>query len=164
MEFPSRRVLVDTTGNRLEVNVHIVTCSSTVLNTAVTCVNRAGLEGIPGLFAENERICASMRTGADIGAGGRLCLVAVGATMVGKVRVVFDDLSSNRPAARRLQREYADGAVRFEKGAEWGRFEFGSTLVLVAEPGWLELEAQAAGTMLRLGRRIGRLKPLPARA
>jgi cell division protein FtsA len=32
------------TGNRLEVNVHIVTCSSTVAQTTVTCVNRAGLE------------------------------------------------------------------------------------------------------------------------
>ena len=120
-------------------------------------VNRAGLEGVAGLFAENERICASMRTGLVAGGGGRLCLVAVGATMVGRVRVVFDDLYGNRAGARRSQREYEDGQIRFDKGAEWGRFEFGSTLVMVAEPGWLELEARPPGTPLRLGRAIGRL-------
>jgi phosphatidylserine decarboxylase len=125
-------------------------------------VNRAGLEGVPGLFAENERIVASMRTGVAAGRGGRLCLVAVGATLVGRVRVVFDDLCSNRSGARRSRREYEDGEVRFDKGAEWGRFEFGSTLVLVAEPGCLELANQPPGAALRLGRAIGRLRPAPA--
>jgi cell division protein FtsA len=32
------------TGTRLEVNVHIVTCSATARQNTVTCVNRAGLE------------------------------------------------------------------------------------------------------------------------
>jgi cell division protein FtsA len=32
------------TGTRLEVNVHVVTCSSTAAQNTITCVNRAGLE------------------------------------------------------------------------------------------------------------------------
>ena len=32
------------TGTRLEVNVHVITCSSTAAQNTVTCVNRAGLE------------------------------------------------------------------------------------------------------------------------
>jgi cell division protein FtsA len=32
------------TGTRLEVNVHVITCSSTSAQNTVTCVNRAGLE------------------------------------------------------------------------------------------------------------------------
>jgi cell division protein FtsA len=32
------------TGTRLEVNVHIITCSTTAAQNTVTCVNRAGLE------------------------------------------------------------------------------------------------------------------------
>jgi cell division protein FtsA len=32
------------TGTRLEVNVHVITCSSTAAQNAITCVNRAGLE------------------------------------------------------------------------------------------------------------------------
>jgi len=31
-------------GNRLEVNVHVVTCGTTQLQTLLTCVNRAGIE------------------------------------------------------------------------------------------------------------------------
>ena len=33
------------TGTRLEVNVHIVTTSSTSIQNIVSCVNRAGVEG-----------------------------------------------------------------------------------------------------------------------
>jgi cell division protein FtsA len=32
------------TGTRLEVNVHVITCSSTSAQNTVTCINRAGLE------------------------------------------------------------------------------------------------------------------------
>jgi cell division protein FtsA len=32
------------TGTRLEVNVHIITCSTTAAQNTITCVNRAGLE------------------------------------------------------------------------------------------------------------------------
>jgi hypothetical protein len=42
-------------------------------------------------------------------------------------------------------------------GEEWGRFEFGSTIVLVAAPGLLTLDVQPPGTPVRLGARIGTL-------
>ncbi len=116
-------------------------------------VNRIGLEGVDALFAQNERICAFMRTPRG---DAVLCLVAVGATMVGKVRVEFDSLETNLPGARATERSYPDG-IPLDKGAEWGRFEFGSTLVLLAKPGAVELEIRAPGTPVRLGERIGRL-------
>jgi phosphatidylserine decarboxylase len=117
-------------------------------------VNRMGVEGIEGLFASNERLCAffSVR-GASIDA----CMVAVGATNVGKVRVVFDQLTTNVAGGRAVTRAYADPAPCFAKGEEWGRFEFGSTIVLIAAPGLLVLDPQAPGTPLRLGQRIGTL-------
>lgn len=118
-------------------------------------VNRAGVELVDSLFAQNERICAFFEL-AEPGFEGRLCLVAVGATMVGKIRLSFDELESNLFGARREERAY-DEPIRFERGEEWGRFHFGSTLVLVATPGALTLEAGARGEELRLGRRIGRL-------
>jgi phosphatidylserine decarboxylase len=123
-------------------------------------VNRIGLEGVDGLFAQNERICAHLDVeppAADRGRAGRLCLVAVGATFVGSVRVTFDELATNRVAAGRTKRDYRDRALHLEKGEEWGRFEFGSTIVLLAEAGVLELAAQAPGSELRLGARIGTL-------
>lgn len=114
-------------------------------------VHRAAVEGIDALFAQNERICAFSNV------PGPLVLVAVGATMVGKVRVSFDDLSTNVRGSGRVRRSYSP-PITLARGEEWGRFEFGSTLVAVAAPGLLELEAQPVGTPLRLGRRIGRLR------
>jgi phosphatidylserine decarboxylase len=118
-------------------------------------VNRIGLEGVPGLFAENERICAFVRL-RERDLHESLALVAVGATMVGKVHVTFDTLTTNTGEPAPTWRRY-DTPPQLVKGAEWGRFEFGSTIVLAAAPGALELEPRAPGTPLRLGTRIGTL-------
>jgi phosphatidylserine decarboxylase len=131
---------------------------ATYLPGSLWPVNRIGVEGVDGLFAENERICATFGVGGD----ARVTIAAVGATMVGKVHVVFDDLTTQqgRPEARSIQTrryEVVDPRFALAKGQEWGRFEFGSTLVMVATPGAVTLDAQAPGTTLRLGRRIGTL-------
>jgi phosphatidylserine decarboxylase len=121
-------------------------------------VNRLGVEGVDALFAQNERICAFAAVGEE--AGEQLCLVAVGATLVGRIRMAFDDtLTSNEDCRESARREYTDGGHALVKGAELGRFEFGSTLVLLAAPGLLELDGARTGTPLRLGRRIGTLRP-----
>jgi phosphatidylserine decarboxylase len=118
-------------------------------------VNRIGLEGVPGLFAENERICAFLRLRAR-DARESLAIAAVGATLVGKVHVDFDTLTTNTRDRAPRWRHY-DPPPRLAKGREWGRFEFGSTLVLAAAPAALELAPQPPGTPLRLGTRIGTL-------
>jgi phosphatidylserine decarboxylase len=120
-------------------------------------VNRIGLDGVDGLFAQNERIAVRMRVRPG---DALLCVVAVGATMVGKVRVDFDALATNVPGASGELRTYPR-EIALAKGQEWGRFEFGSTLVLVAARGALALAAQPPGSPLRLGQRIGRLLPAP---
>ena len=116
-------------------------------------VNRIGVEGIDGLFAQNERLCAFFTVAGN---AIDLCQVAVGATMVGKVRVTFDDLTTNIGEGRAVTRMYAE-APCLAKGEEWGRFEFGSTIVMIAAPGLMALDVQPPGTPLRLGTRIGQL-------
>jgi phosphatidylserine decarboxylase len=120
-------------------------------------VNSIGVEGVEGLFAENERIVAVMDFESASGSG-RLCVAAVGATMVGKVKVRFDDLETNSAGHAGDHRIYAGPEPEFAKGEEWGHFEFGSTLVMVAGPG-LELDPEPVGTLLKLGTRIGTLGP-----
>jgi phosphatidylserine decarboxylase len=127
---------------------------ATYIPGALWPVNRLGVDGIDGLFAQNERLCAFLGVGGE---AVDACLVAVGATMVGKVRVAFDDLTTNIPADRPITRIYADRPPRFAKGEEWGRFEFGSTIVMIAAARLLALDAQPPGTTVRLGQRIGRL-------
>jgi len=119
-------------------------------------VNAMGLEGIDALYAQNERIAVMMRARAN---DSLLCLVAVGATLVGKVRLRFDGLETNLPDALAEERRFVR-EIALAKGEEWGHFEFGSSIVLLAEPGGLELDAQPAGAPLRMGRRIGTLRPL----
>jgi len=116
-------------------------------------VNELGVQGVEGLFAQNERICAFMRVERG-GISSTLCAVAVGATLVGKIRLRFDDLSTGARGGS-AERAYPDAGHALAKGEEWGRFEFGSSLILVAAPGLIRLDAQAYGAALRLGTRIG---------
>lgn len=121
-------------------------------------VNQRGVRHIDGLFATNERIVALLQPDVPAADGqpGLVAMVAVGATMVGKVHVTFDEhLVTNVPRSEPLVREYGEGGPRLQKGEEWGRFEFGSTIVLVATPGWAKLDVQPPGSRLILGQRIG---------
>jgi phosphatidylserine decarboxylase len=121
-------------------------------------VNALGLHGVDRLFARNERICAQVALpGQSPSAQPGLCMVAVGATLVGKIRLSFDDLTSHRRGASPTQRDYPSPGVSLERGAEWGHFEFGSTLVLIGAADALELDVRPLGTVLRQGERIGRL-------
>jgi len=120
-------------------------------------VNRAGLEGVENLFARNERIAAYADVvGAAVAAP--LCMVAVGAVMVGKIKLTFDDLTTNLTTVDAPRRRCYEPGFEIDKGGEWGRFEFGSTIVLLAPPGLADLEAVEAGSPVRLGERIGTLR------
>ena len=72
------------------------------------------------------------------------------------MRVSFDDLTTNLPAAVAELRSY-EPPVAYARGVEWGRFEFGSTLVVLAAAGVVELDIAPPGSELRLGKRIGAL-------
>lgn len=115
-------------------------------------VNPAGVNGVPGLFAQNERIVSTFEVGAH-----RLAYIPVGATVVGKVHLTYSDLTTNVRGGPREERH--DPPVELAKGDEVGRFCFGSTVVFVATPGLLDLDAQPPGTACVLGQRIGTLEP-----
>ena len=122
-------------------------------------VNAAGLHGIDRLFARNERICAYLEVEVDeerVENGLPIALVAVGATMVGSVRLVFDDLRTNGPERRPVRRDLGDRAPTFSRGEEWGYFEFGSTIILLTPPDRHRLDPQPIGQAIRLGEIIGR--------
>ena len=116
-------------------------------------VNGAGLHHVDGLFTKNERIIAYLKPKN----GGLIAMVAVGATMVGKIKVAFDEeVTTNVRQPQATVRRY-DPPIHLDKGQEWGRFLFGSTIVLLATPGVFKLQPEPEGSVLRLGRRIGTL-------
>lgn len=133
-------------------------------------VNAVGLLGVDALFATNERICAYLEPDGAIDRDEAvevvrpasasipptaISMVAVGATMVGSVRLTFDDLTTNAGGSIE-DRDLGEAAPHFERGEEWGRFEFGSTIVLLIPPDSFELALQPPGTPVRLGEVIGR--------
>jgi len=81
---------------------------------------------------------------------GRLWLVMVGATNVGRIRIVGEEVGLPR---------------RFIRGEELARFEMGSTVVLVAPRGAADsLPSAATGRALRLGERIATWRSGPGAA
>ena len=128
-------------------------------------VSPAGLAGIDSLFAQNERICAFMNISGQPEQEG-LCVVAVGATMVGKIRLTFDSLTTNCAGAKAVTRDYGEAygtpLPRLAIGAEWGHFEFGSTLVMLVSAEAGRIDFREAGTRIRMGSRIGFLRPIAA--
>ncbi len=115
-------------------------------------VNPASVRGIPGLFTVNERLVTILETPL-----GTCALVAVGATIVGRIRAFYDPTIpvSNLPRARPVARDYP-APIPVEKGQELGAFEMGSTVILLCQPGRTELRGDLVeGTRVRVGEAIG---------
>jgi phosphatidylserine decarboxylase len=93
---------------------------------ALFSVNPATAQGIPGLFARNERVVCVFDS-----VHGPFVLVLVGATIVGSMATVWHGVvNASRPGELR-EWHYEPGAIRLARGAEMGRFLLGSTVVLL---------------------------------
>lgn len=117
-------------------------------------VNTAAVTHVADLFAVNERLVITLERGT----GAVMAVVAVGATMVGMTRVVFDDLHTN--ARRRVvqDRRYSP-AIPAHAGGPLGHFEFGSTVILVCSPECGTIDPLAHGETVQMGQRLGPLGP-----
>ena len=114
-------------------------------------VSPLGLAFVPRLFARNERWISYIDT-----EHGECALVKVGATVVGRIRTVYHTAYSNRPGARPLK-ESLPTAYPIKAGAEIGRFELGSTVVLLFQKDQVELDSLELGQTVRLGETLGRI-------
>ena len=115
-------------------------------------VNRAAVLGIHGLFHRNERLTSFIETESH----GVVAVVKVGATNVGKIRVVYSDFHTNRAFLRKPRAEETQPPFPVERGAELGRFEMGSTVILLFEAGRAEfLPHVAPGVRVKMGEAMG---------
>ncbi|GGA38233.1 phosphatidylserine decarboxylase proenzyme [Kroppenstedtia guangzhouensis] len=114
-------------------------------------VNPLGVQWVRGLFARNERLITFLDSPA-----GEVALVKVGATNVGSIRVVYDrEIMTNCRGRKQIfSRNYPCMEV-LEKGEELGRFEFGSTVILLFEANRIDwIGDLSPGTMIRMGQPI----------
>ena len=91
-------------------------------------VNPRSVRRVSGLFARNERVITTFRT-----AMGMMSVIFVGAIFVGSVETVWHGQVT--PAGNRQYscKRYEPGMV-FKQGDEIGRFNMGSTVILLTEP------------------------------
>src|ERR1700675_3482011 len=112
-------------------------------------VNAVTARHVPGLFARNERVLTLFDS--DLGS---FALVLVGALNVGSMATVW--AGDFTPAARRVVTRIAGPPTTLEKGAELGRFNMGSTVILLFEPNRVRWHPRVhAGSVVRLGQSLG---------
>jgi len=116
-------------------------------------VNQIAVNGLVGLFPKNERLTTFLKTEF-----GLIAVVKVGATNVGKIRVTYDTVATNR-WIRITQRHKYEKNIPMDKGQELGRFEMGSTVILLFQKDTMDfLPTVTEGTKVRYGQAIGKFR------
>ncbi|MEO8383545.1 MAG: archaetidylserine decarboxylase [Acidobacteriota bacterium] len=98
-------------------------------------VNDWSLENVNELFSINERVVTYIDSSF-----GLVAVVMIGATNVGKISVVYDDFISNAGSVERTVVRQYDPAVPLAAGARLGTFHMGSSVVVLVEPGRIDLD------------------------
>jgi phosphatidylserine decarboxylase len=119
-------------------------------------VNAATVRAVPRVFARNERLICDFATPR-----GRMAVILVGALFVGSIETVHCGEVNPPPRGRKAPVRIATGLGRkFAKGEELGRFNMGSTVVLLFERSRIAWDRTLiAEAKVQLGRAIGRMVP-----
>jgi len=105
---------------------------------------------VPRLFGRNERLPCLFETGC-----GSMALILVGAIFVGGMETVWAG-QVTPTSIRGLGPVQGETVVRLDKGAEMGRFNMGSTVILLFGPDRVAWDPELKpGTRLRMGQPIG---------
>jgi phosphatidylserine decarboxylase len=137
--------------HRIHMPIEGKVVASTYIPGELYPVNEVGVQLVPGLFAVNERIVTYIE-----GEAGMTALVKVGATNVGSIKVTYDEAIATNPKPNQpfAHKTYPSPKL-LPKGAELGRFEFGSTVILLFEPGQITWSIPLAKeTKVQMGQEI----------
>lgn len=109
--------------------------------------------GIPRLFARNERLVCHFD-----GEHGPFAVVLVGAMLVSSVSTVWGGLEIPPYASRVVRRDFRDQSIVLERGSEMGRFNMGSTVIVL-----LPTDAQfdpmlVAEQAVQVGQNLGEMR------
>jgi len=105
-----------------------------------------------GIFARNERVVALFDTDY-----GKMAMVLVGAINVAAIETVWHGLVTP-PTGKRISTEnYSDQSISLEKGEEMGRFNMGSTVILLFENDSLKWDDKFSdGVSIKMGEKLGK--------
>lgn len=109
---------------------------------------------VPDLFARNERVISLFDT-----SHGPMAVVLVGAMLVSSMETVWAG-TITPPRARRVSTgDWSRREIRLDRGAEMGRFNMGSTVIVLLPAGALSTLAELGpDDTVRMGEKLGRLR------
>ena len=109
---------------------------------------------VPNLFARNERVISLFET-----SHGPMAVILVGALLVSSMETVWAG-TITPPRARRVRTgDWSRRNIALERGAEMGRFNMGSTVILLLPAMAVSSLAELGpGDSLLMGQKLGRLR------
>lgn len=114
-------------------------------------VNTSTTNAVPGLFARNERVCCLFDTEA-----GPMALVLVGAIFVSSIETVWHGVVTPPSIASVRDWQYQDNAPMLKIGEEMGRFNMGSTIIILFGKDKMHWDSGfKADKSVRFGEKIG---------
>lgn len=118
-------------------------------------VNPATARAMPELFARNERVAVIFET--DI---GPMAMVLVGALFVGSIETVWSgEITPPHRGVIDVRQYKEDAGLSLQRGDEMGRFNMGSTVVLLTGPGVMEWAKDIQpGDPLKMGQPLGKMQ------
>ncbi len=116
-------------------------------------VNAATAKTVPRLFARNERVVCIFETAA-----GAMALVLVGAIFVSSIETVWHGVVTPPTGSKIRRWQYGDDAPILKKGEEMGRFNMGSTIIVLFGQNKVAWENDvSAGRAVKLGELMGKI-------
>lgn len=118
-------------------------------------VNQATTQVVNNLFGRNERVVAIFETST-----GLMALVLVGAIFVASIETVWQGEVTPPTRSSPHVWNYSSQSIELKKGEEMGRFNMGSTIIVLFGQNQIEWsESLEPGQEIKLGQSIGRLMP-----
>lgn len=140
--------------HRIHMPLRATLTAMTYIPGRLFSVNANSVEHIDRVFARNERVVAHFRT-----LHGPMAMVLVGALNVGSIETVHQGIVAPNGLHDVTHWEYpAREQLTFAKGEEFGRFNLGSTVIVLTGPDMVRWNADLdAGSTLRMGMPLGDL-------
>ncbi len=116
-------------------------------------VNQTTCEYVPELFARNERVVCLFDTEA-----GSMALVLVGAIFVNSIETVWHGVVTPPTQKSVKQWAYTDQNITIKKGSEMGRFNMGSTIIVLFSKDRINWESNVTeASAVHLREKIGHM-------
>ena len=110
---------------------------------------------VPGLFARNERVVSVFATES-----GPMVVVLVGAMLVSSMQTVWAGEVTPSTNKEISVVNYQGEDIALERGSEMGRFNMGSTVIVLLPKSVMEpMPGLAAGDAVKVGQRLATLLP-----